>query len=303
MNLARRSTRRNPATALGVIVVAIAAAFAPGLALTQAGSAAPDGPLQWVVGTWTAKNPGDSAPFFTLKLEEKDGKLGGTISHGKFRVVGSKLVGVPGTAPEISISDLTVAPGALSFGWSEDSAFSGTRVVLIVEGTQVARLIPILSADQLKKIMAENPEANGLHSMIPLRRETNGTRLEPGGAVGAAKELPDSFPDWRVTILARIINQAEVLYRSAHGRYADYPTLVRSGQIREAEGHFTVAPGNLQSETEPLPGYKLRLLIAPDSAAYQLSIQKKVPAGCGQAVISDERGLLFEGHNPGCPPN
>src|SRR5437773_9415602 len=70
---------------------------------------------------------------------------------------------------------------------------------------------------------------------------------------------------------------------------------------RETDGHeFKVSPTNLESETDPLPGYRLRLLIPSDASSYQLSIREKT-ADCGRGLFSDETGVIFEGHAVECP--
>ena len=97
-------------------------------------------------------------------------------------------------------------------------------------------------------------------------------------------------------MLVGLINTAEAQYKFAHGVYADYAKLLRSGQLKDTGGReFTVLPWNLQSETDPLPGYRLRLLVAPHGVSYQLSIQQAT-ADCGTGLFSDETGVIFEGH-------
>jgi hypothetical protein len=100
--------------------------------------------------------------------------------------------------------------------------------------------------------------------------------------------------------MARLINTAEAQYKFTNGRYADYSTLLHSGQLKETDGHeFKISPRNLESETDPLPGYRLRLLIPSDASSYQLSIREKT-ADCGRGLFSDETGVIFEGQPVKC---
>ena len=88
---------------------------------------------------------------------------------------------------------------------------------------------------------------------------------------GKAEGSPEK---WQVGRLVGLINTAEAQYKFAHGVYAAYATLLRSGPLKDTGGReFTVLPGNLQSETDPLPGYRFRLLVSPGGSSYQLSIQ------------------------------
>lgn len=100
--------------------------------------------------------------------------------------------------------------------------------------------------------------------------------------------------------MARLINTAEVRYMAAHGQYADYPTLMRSDELKQtAEQEFTVPPGNLNrqgymSELNPLPGFSFRLALAPDRKSYQVTMRENVSGRCRYDVSTDETGVVTE---------
>lgn len=112
------------------------------------------------------------------------------------------------------------------------------------------------------------------------------------------KQQESSAEKWEVTTVASLINAAEFQYRFANGIYADYPTLVRSGQLQKTRGQFTVAPKTVQSVSDPLPGYLIRLVVTPDGRSYQLSIQEKTFVDCALGIFSDETGTIFDAHIP-----
>jgi hypothetical protein len=101
--------------------------------------------------------------------------------------------------------------------------------------------------------------------------------------------------------MARLINTAEAQYKFANGHYADYRTLLYSGQLKQTVEHeFTLSPGHLESEADPLPGYLVRLSLAADAGSYQLSIREKA-GDCGVGLFTDETGVIMEGRVAGCP--
>jgi hypothetical protein len=112
------------------------------------------------------------------------------------------------------------------------------------------------------------------------------------------KQQESSAEKWEVTTVASLINAAEFQYRFANGIYVDYPTLVRSGQLQKTRGQFTVAPKTVQSVSDPLPGYLIRLVVTPDGRSYQLSIQEKTFVDCALGIFRDETGIIFDAHIP-----
>ena len=249
--------------------------------------------LHMFAGTWVARAPGENAPFLILKLRGQDGKLSGTMNHFKIAMTGAGgMVGTHGMPGDSPIEDLSISDGDLGFVWNGDARLRGDRVKFVLEGTTRARLVIMVSVEQIREIMADNPGAGGFNPVIYLNRD-----LESENEKQLASPNEKS---WEPGMMAVLINTAEVQYKFARGVYADYATLLHSGQLKETGGReFTVLPGNLQSSSDPLPGYRLHLLTSEDGSSYQLSIQQKA-RDCGVALFTDETGIIFEGRHNSC---
>ena len=265
-------------------------------ALAQASRVTTFNPLDAFVGTWAATKPNDNIPFLVLRLTESDGKLTGTMSHFNAAVGGDGwIVGSPLMIPESPVSDLTVTEGVVTFLWSGDPPLHGGEVRLIVEGTKAAYLMIPVSTEETIKIMSDSPGARGLSPAIRLRREPEAEN---------EKQQESSAQKWEIMVMAKLINAAEFQYKFKNGIYADYPTLVRTGELQKmAERRVTLYPKTLNSETNPLPGYLLRLLVSPDGISYQFSIQEKKSAECAPGLYGDETGVVFEAHPRRCSAN
>lgn len=263
--------------------------------------------LEAFVGDWTATNADERSPYLTITLKERDGKLVGTMTRCSLRVVGSgTLVGDQRMPGELVISDLTVNRGDLFFTWTMNSPFQGSQARLVLEGTRIAPLILLVSADANRKIVAANPTASGLNPVIPLSRAPESAQATRAGG-DATTNRPSTSQNWEVGSMARLINIAEVQYKAAHGQYADYPTLLGSGQLRETGAHeFTVLPGNLRqggsaAEADPLPGFSFRLSVSADKQSYGLSMRERATRVCAYEVFTDDTGIISETHPLGCP--
>lgn len=252
-------------------------------------------PLDAFVGTWTATKPNDNIPFLVLRLIESDGKLTGTMSHFNAAVGHDGwIVGSPLMTPESQVSDLAVTEGVITFMWSGAPPLHGGEVTLIVEGTKAAYLMIPVSTEEMIKIMSDSPGARGLSPAIRLRREPEVENVKQ----------ESSGQKWEAMVMAKLINAAEFQYKFKNGIYADYPTLVRTGELQKmAERRVTLYPKTLNSETNPLPGYLVRLLVSPNGISYQFSIQQKTSVECAPGLYGDETGVVFEAHPRGCSEN
>lgn len=170
-----------------------------------------------------------------------------------------------------------------------DSSLRGGQARFVVQGTEVAYLLIPVSTEEMQKIMSDNPGASGFASIIWMRHKSE---------AGNEKRQESSAEKWEVATVVSLINAAEFQYRFAHGIYADDPTLVRSGQLLKTRGQFTAVPKTVQSVSDPLPGYLIRLVVTPDGRSYQLSIQQKKFVDCALGIFSDETGIIFDGHIP-----
>jgi hypothetical protein len=286
--------RATKSTFLMVAAGGLATYFALTVALAQSRPAGKSDPLSTYVGTWVATDPGESAPFLVLRLSVVNAELQGTISHFKIGGVrNGEFVLSPLTFAESPISDLTLADSSLWFAWDGDAPFHGGEMKFIAEGTNVARLQLFMNQGEEEEIFAHNKGLRGLPPRIQLHRE---------GTVGSQDQLRDPANDWKPMATIWLINEAEVQYRFDHGVYADYATLLNSGQLdRTGRYNWTLVPVNLQLKSEPLPGYIIRLVVSPDGESHVLSIVQKTSVDCASGFYSDETGVIAQRHGGNCP--
>jgi hypothetical protein len=106
--------------------------------------------------------------------------------------------------------------------------------------------------------------------------------------------------------IVRAINTAEANYKKTHGSYATWSDLFSNGDFTDSgtkwssESFPTVAHAMYGSGPEIVPGWKLRLNLSKDGAAYDLSLEDVTDAKCGYAVMSDERGMIRQGRSVAC---
>ena len=275
---------------LGILVVRLALLSTPVVAQTYPVSTGNS--LQAFVGTWIARTSGENDPFLILKFREMNGKLTATMNHFKIAVTNTGgIVGTHGLQGDSPVEDLRVLDGEVDFAWNSDDQLRGDRAKFVLQGTTKARLVIMVTAEQIQRVMADNPGASGFNPVIYLNC------VEPENQKQVASPREKS---WEPGMMAVLINTAEAQYKFATGVYADYPTLLHSGQLKETGAReFTVLPGNLQSASDPLPGYRLHLLTSPNGSSYQLSIQEKA-RDCGIGLFTDETGVVFEGRPSSC---
>jgi hypothetical protein len=278
---------------LGALAIGIAAIATLAPAHAQINRTGRFDPLETYARTWVATKPGESTPFLVLKFTERNGKLTATMSHFKIGVIGhGTIVGEPIAAADSTVSDLTVGEGGVAFTWNADPPLHGGRVEFVGQGTRAARLMIPVTIEESTEILAASRGADGLNPVISMHRPEE---------AGSGNQPEDLQPKWKIAEAVRLINEAEVRYRFARRSYADYATLLRSGELRQAaRTGFTLVPVDLRSATNPLPGSSIRLLVSPDHRSYQLSIEEKTSAKCAIGLFSDETGIAFEGQTAEC---
>jgi len=281
----------------GMLLVAIAFARLVTLVAFAApprqtiGTAASD-PLSGYVGTWIATNTGETSPFLVLKLSEADGALTGTIS--RFTVKGlrnGQIAFKPLPQPVDQISYVKISDnGDLSFRWIGDPPFDAGDVEFVAEGTDVAYIndLPI-SQEAVGRVFVGYWGLGAFYPTVQLHRE--GT---------TSSEHQTVSNDWEEDAAARLINQAEFLYKSHRGVYVDYPSLLRSGELEQSRDNFTIVSLGFHSEADPFPGHVIRLVVPQDGAAYQLSIAWKPCASCSASLTSDQTGVVTERYTGDC---
>ena len=105
----------------------------------------------------------------------------------------------------------------------------------------------------------------------------------------------------------RVINTAELAYRTNHGFYAPWEDLASSeeftnlgttlpagNQAQLADAHFSKGP-------EILPGWSLRLDVTDGGEGYDLLLEDTTDKTCGYAAVTDERGLIRQSKAIDCP--
>ena len=101
--------------------------------------------------------------------------------------------------------------------------------------------------------------------------------------------------------VVRVINTAEAVYRDDRGQYASWEELLNSPALDRAKSRFRNFTAALASGAEVIPGFELRLVTKPDGSGYNLSLKDIQNKSCGVSFFSDERGLIDQGKNIGCP--
>jgi hypothetical protein len=190
------------------------------------------------------------------------------------------------------VSDLKPGNSGFSFDWIGDPPLHGGEVKFIAEGTDVAYINIPISQDEGSRIFADHWGLGGLSPTIRLQRAgTGGSENLQGGSAWGSKQIAT----------ARLITEAEFQYKADHGVYARYLNLLHSGQLQSTkESNWTIVPITLQSETDPLPGYVVHVMVSLDGGSYQLSIMEKASSDCSSAVFSDQTGVITEKHNGQC---
>lgn len=95
--------------------------------------------------------------------------------------------------------------------------------------------------------------------------------------------------------IVRLINTAEMNYKHAHGNYATWDELFRSGVISEREKPATPFQGlRLTGGPEVVPGWALNLVTTAKGQAYALSLRHLTDT-CGFSFFSDEHGIIYQG--------
>lgn len=121
---------------------------------------------------------------------------------------------------------------------------------------------------------------------------------------GAGETTISSSDRNRALGVIRLVTAAEADYFHRTGRYATFTELVKSGQFGKTA---TDAPESLRaffsldfkSESDPLPGFDLKLAVSPVGSAYTLSLAEKTDK-CGFHFLTDEKGGVLEGKTENC---
>jgi len=101
--------------------------------------------------------------------------------------------------------------------------------------------------------------------------------------------------------IVKALQAAEANYKRTHGVYASWSTLVSTGDFTPtgtkwaSEEFPTVRHAMYGPGPEIVPGWKLRLNLSKEGAAYDLLLEDLSDPKCGFAVFSDDRGRIRQG--------
>ena len=102
--------------------------------------------------------------------------------------------------------------------------------------------------------------------------------------------------------VVRVFNTAEIETMAAAKHYVSFEEIVKSGRLPEMAKRYRNAnwTGVDFQTPEPVPGWQLRLVVAPDGQSYKLSLIQKDGA-CRFGYFSDEAGIIYHGKAIDCP--
>jgi len=101
----------------------------------------------------------------------------------------------------------------------------------------------------------------------------------------------------------RLVKTAEADYFHTNRKYATFAELIKSTQLAQTattsqenlHAYFSL---NLESASEPLPGFTLGLDVPPDGATYTLSVGR--PGSCRLGFRTDEKDAVYENKTSDC---
>ncbi|MGH9865567.1 MAG: hypothetical protein ACRD4H_09165, partial [Candidatus Acidiferrales bacterium] len=97
-----------------------------------------------------------------------------------------------------------------------------------------------------------------------------------------------------------LINTAQGEYKSAHGGYATWNELYRSGIITSDQKRWEQFNNlELSAGPEVVRGWTLAMITSGDNQSYELSL-RNLSDKCQFSFFSDQRGLIYQGNVIGC---
>ena len=122
----------------------------------------------------------------------------------------------------------------------------------------------------------------------------------------AASTRENERRSFAVNVL-RAINNSELDYKTKHGGYANWETLINNGYFTNtgtkyiSEDYPTVAHALYGGGPEIVPGWRLRLNISNNGQSYDVLLEDVNDPKCGFAGLSDDRGLIRQSKSVACP--
>lgn len=122
--------------------------------------------------------------------------------------------------------------------------------------------------------------------------------------VAALAQAPAPTPERVLAVNAlRILNTAELNYAHDAGHFGSWDDLrpiVAKWKTAEVKGTWgdALLSFNTSSTDKPLPGWKLRVMVAADGKHYTLTLHKDQQ--CDVNGFSDDTGVIYLGSSLGC---
>jgi hypothetical protein len=97
--------------------------------------------------------------------------------------------------------------------------------------------------------------------------------------------------------ILRLVQAAEADYFHSQGRYATFQELIHSHQLAQTAAAQPENLGayfklNLESESEPAPGFRLDLQVPAGGVTYRFRVSGM--GNCAYGVLTDEKGAIYE---------
>jgi len=118
------------------------------------------------------------------------------------------------------------------------------------------------------------------------------------------QKAPNHEERARAVNVVRLINTAEQWYNGgtkkdatdAHGRYASWDELFRSGILKTVEDQWAMVKDlQVSASPEVMPGYRLDLLVSVDGKSYSVALHDTKDGDGLFSVFSDQNGIIFIG--------
>lgn len=94
--------------------------------------------------------------------------------------------------------------------------------------------------------------------------------------------------------IVRIINAAELYYRTQHNRFATIDELRKSGAFPKSDNNSQAAKALAAAVGPDIGGFYLRLFTSPDGSQYALSLHDEKDQSLW-SVFSNEKMLIYTG--------
>jgi hypothetical protein len=104
----------------------------------------------------------------------------------------------------------------------------------------------------------------------------------------------------------RIVNTAEMNYRTRYGVFAAHGDLARSQLLDTVKAQMThplvKSPFEVGRWEQPIPGFTFDVWVSQDGSHYLAALRNEGEDPCLPSFFSDEKGVILQASAIGCPP-